>query len=225
MRADRVSALAIHVCADRTSAHADRGWAPSIAAQDAVRTAARICDRLGIVEQQTLAGEQATTGAVLEALRQASSALTDRGLVVLSFAGHTDRGEGPIGTARWRLFDGGLELSQISGYLARLPDDATLILLSDTCYAAAITQTLAGPQPVVVVASCGDDQTMVERMTSELMVRLERFICSDHAPGSLEELRVVLESDTPDCERPQVWTNAAQAWSRPVFGGGQPFTR
>ena len=43
------------------------------------------------------------------------------------------------------------------------------------------------------------------------LVRLEDLVCSD-ASRSIDELRVALEADTPDCERPVVWTNAADRW-------------
>jgi hypothetical protein len=208
-----VNALAIHICADIATAGPDKHWPYSIAAQDTVRRAARICQRAGIVEQTTLAGEHATTTAVVHALLRASAVLAHDGLLVLTFSGHTRRGEGPLDTARWCLFDGGLELSQITCQLALFPEAARLVIICDTCYAAAIAATLVGAQRVLVLASCSKDQTMVERVSSEFMVRLERFICSDRNHGSLEDLRVRLESDTPDCERPAVWTNTVSWWS------------
>jgi hypothetical protein len=208
-----ISAVAVHVCADVATAGANRRWPPPAAAPDTVRRAARICQHVGIVDQRTLAGEHATRAAFLAALRDARAALANDGLFVLTFSGHTERGERPIGEARWCLFDGGLELSQIACELALFPEDARLVVICDTCYGAAITQTLLGPQQAVVVASCAEDQTMIGRRNSEFVVRLERFICSAQAQGSLDELRRVLESDTPDCERPCVWTNTESWWS------------
>jgi hypothetical protein len=42
-------------------------------------------------------------------------------------------------------------------------------------------------------------------------------------PGSIDALRGVLEADTPDCERPVVWTNAAEHWpSEPIAAPRRP---
>jgi hypothetical protein len=133
------------------------------------------------------------------------------------FSGHTVRGDGPIETARWCLFDGGLELSQITERLARLPAGANVIIVCDSCYAAAIASCFRGPQQVVLLASCGDDQTMIDRVRSEFVVRLDEFIGERRSQGTLAQLRDVLEDDTPDCERPVVWTNALHRWSAEAF--------
>ncbi|HEX3475315.1 MAG TPA: hypothetical protein VHT91_09855 [Kofleriaceae bacterium] len=47
---------------------------------------------------------------------------------------------------------------------------------------------------------------MIVRRHSEFVVRLGSPL------GSIDELRAALEADTPDCERPVVWTNAADRW-------------
>lgn len=221
MSADRMAARAIHVCADNASAGPDRRWPVLHATQDTARRVEQICRALGVDDQRVLSREHATVAGVLGALADAAAELLDDGLLVLTFSGHTVRGTGPVEAARWCLFDGGVELSQIAGQLARLPDGVRVIVLSDTCYASAIASVLCGPQQVVIVASCGEDQTMVDRMASEFVVRLEAFVESN-ARGSLRELRDVLEADTPDCERPVVWTNAEQRWSHAIAGPGRP---
>jgi hypothetical protein len=201
-----ISALALHVCADVPTTGLRRTYPPSVAAPDTICRAMAIARHLGIAYQRTLAGEQVTAAVLRGELGWAALALAPRGLFFLSFSGHTERGEGPIETTRWCLAGGGLDLATIAGDLARLPPGARLIVLCDTCYAAAITSTLVGDQEVIVVGSCAEDQTMLERRSSEFMVRLEQFVRSG-AQGSLDELRAVLEADTPDCERPFVWTN------------------
>lgn len=137
-------------------------------------------------------------------------------MLVLTYSGHTARGDGPIGTARWCLFDAGVELSEIAVRLARLPPEARLIIICDSCYAAAIAATLVGAQPAIVLAACGEDQTTVDRLRSEFVVRLEEFVDARRGDGSLAELRDLLAADTPDCERPVVWTNREDRWSRPL---------
>jgi len=217
MSAHQFDALAIHLCADTATRGIRRQWPPAMAAPDTLRRLLQICEHAGIAEQQILRGDQATSEALLAALHDAGDVLGVDGVVVLTFSGHTERGDGPIATARWCLVGGGLELSQLAGQLAALPATTSLILVCDTCYAAAIAQVLCGPQPVVVLASCGDDQTMIDRLRSELVVRLEAFVCAPGGQDSLAALRSRLESDAPDCERPVVWTNAAHRWSAPAI--------
>lgn len=205
-------ALAIHVCADAETTGLHRHWRPSLAATDTMQRAQRICEHAGVTEQRTLAGDQATAEALRDALGRAAAELINGGLFVVTFSGHTERGDGPIETARWCLVGGGMMLSQIADQLALLPPAARLVVIADTCYAAAIAQCLRGPQLAIVIASCGEDQTMIERARSEFIVRLEDLVCSDGPSRSLDEIRAALEDDTPDCERPVVWTNATDRW-------------
>jgi hypothetical protein len=212
METASLSALAIHVCADIAGAGPERRWPRSHAAADTLERAVQICAELGIEDQIALAGGEATVSALMGSLADAADVLADDGLLVLTFSGHTARGNGPVETARWCLFDGGVELAQIAGQLARLPGDGRVIVICDSCYAAAIACALTGSQPVLVLASCGEDQTMIDRTRSEFIVRLEDFVTSHPAGGSLAELREALEADTPDCERPVVWSNAEDRW-------------
>lgn len=212
----RTDALAIHVCADVETAGLHRRWPAPAAARDTARRAQRICERAGVAEQRTLAGDQATAEALRDALEHAAAVLSEDGLLIVTFSGHTERGDGPIDTAHWCLVGGGLPLSQVADHLARLPPAARVVIIADTCYAAAIARCLRGAQRALVIAGCGDDQTMIVRRRSEFVVRLEDFVCSERPPGapsgSIDALRAVLEADTPDCERPVVWTNAAVRW-------------
>jgi len=211
-----IRALAIHVCADAETTGLRRPWPPVIAARDTLQRAQRICERSGVVDQRTLAGDQATPEALRDALDHAAAVLINGGLLVVTFSGHTERGDGPIETARWCLVGGGMMLSQIADHLARLPATARVILICDSCYAAAIGCVLSGPQQVIVLASCGEDQTMIDRIRSEFVVRIEEFVSAYRAEGSLAPLRDALEADTPDCERPVVWTNGEDCWPRSI---------
>lgn len=216
----RIDALAIHVCADTETAGLRRRWPPPAAARDTAQRAQRICDHAGVAEQRTLAGDQATADALRDALGHAAAVLSEDGVLVVTFSGHTERGDGPIDTARWCLVGGGLPLSQLADQLARLPPATRLVIVADTCYGAAIARCLRGAQPALVIAGCGDDQTMIVRRHSEFIVRLEDFVCSGRpsgSPGSIDALRAALEADTPDCERPVVWTNAAGRWPSEAF--------
>jgi hypothetical protein len=208
-----IGTLAIHVCADVASAGPDQWWPATASADDTVQRASRICRHLGIAEQCWLSSEHASRAALLGALREAGATLSNNGLLVLTYAGHSVRGDGPIESTRWCLFDGELEITEIAAELARLPAEARLVIITDTCYAAAIARTLVGAQETLVLASCGEDQTLIDRASCELMVRLEAFICASHSSGSLDDLRRYLEHDTPDCERPHVWTNTHAWWT------------
>jgi hypothetical protein len=213
----RTRAIAIHICADVETTGLHRSWPPPFASPDTLARARRICERAGVADQHTLAGGLATAAVLLDALGRAAAALSDDGLLVVSFAGHTERGDGPIETTRWCLVGGGVTLAELADHLARLPPGARVVIIADTCYAAAIAAVLHGPQPAVVIAGCGEEQTMIERAHSEFVVRLEDFVCAEPAPGqaprhAIDALRDVLEADTPDCERPVVWTNTADRW-------------
>jgi hypothetical protein len=211
-----VDAWAIHICADRAITSDGRWWPPIESVEDTVERAQRICRHLGVGRQQLLAGAQATIDGVVTALRQACAVLGRNGTLILTFAGHTFRGLDAMGRARWCLFDGGLELGRVAQELAQLPPDARIVVISETCYATALASCLVGTQQVVVLGSCSDEQTTIIRMRSEMMVRLERFVCSTPTQGSLEALRSCLEHDTPDCERPCVWTNTESWWAAPA---------
>jgi hypothetical protein len=113
-------ALAIHVCADAETTGLRRRFPPPIATRDTVQRAQRICERSGVVDQRTLAGDQATAEALRDALDHAAAVLINGGLLVVTFSGHTERGDGPIETARWCLVGGSLTLAQIADQLARL---------------------------------------------------------------------------------------------------------
>src|SRR5689334_11439575 len=99
-------ALAIHVCADAETTGLRRNWPPAFAARDTLERAQRICECSGVIEQRTLAGDQATAEALGDALGHAAAVLINGGLLVVTFSGHTERGDGPIESARWCLVGG-----------------------------------------------------------------------------------------------------------------------
>jgi hypothetical protein len=218
-RDDQRRGLAVHICADVLTTEPYRRWPPLVAARDTVQRAERLCQRAGIVEQRALLGEAATRDAMLGALEAAAGSLAGDGVLVLTFSGHTERGDGPIDTTRWCFADGPLRVAEIAARLARLPSTARIIVIADTCYGAAIAHAPLGPQPLLLIAGCGDEQTMVERANSEFVVRLEELV-GRCAGRSLAEVKVVLEADTPDSERPVVWTNTPAWWASPIFEAG-----
>ncbi len=213
-------AQAIHISPDLAITEGVPRGSRARLAEDTVTRVARICRHAGIAEQRTLAGPRATRGAVSAALREAVTTMTRDGLLVLTFAGRTRRGTGPIETARWCLHDADIEVRQVAAQLTRLPPTARLIVIAQTCHATAIAQCLLGPQLTVMIASCRDDQTTHERSRSELAARLERLLCHEPHPPSLAELGRALQAGAPDAERPWVGTNVADWWpasARAIF--------
>jgi hypothetical protein len=217
-RAGPHRALAIHICADVLTTEPHRQWPPWVAARDTIERTARMCQRAGIAEQYTLAGDTATCDDVLDALTATALILADDGLLVLTFSGHTERGDGPPATARWCFADGALSVAELAAQLAHLPAGARIVVIADTGSATAIRHAVRGPQPFLLIAGCDDHQTMTERLPSEFVYRLEQLLLRRPEP-SLTDLRAVLEADTPDSERPVVWTNTADDGS--VFTAGR----
>ena len=201
-------ALAIHICADVLTTEPHCHWPPPVAARDTIVRSARMCERAGVSEQYTLAGAAATCDNVLDALQAAALILATDGLLVLTFSGLTERGDGAIGDARWCFADGTLAIAELARELARLPAHARIVVIADTCSATAIRHTALGPQPFLLIAGCDDDQEMAARLPSEFIFRLEELLLRRPDP-SLADVRAALEADTPDRERPVVWTNTA----------------
>jgi len=193
---------AIHICADVLTTEPYARWATLVAARDAIETTERLCRAAGILEHHRLVGEAATR----EALRRTLVEVQHADELVLVFSGHTERGRGPIESTAWCFADGPFSVAEVAARLAELPATTAITILVDSCYAAAITHVLAGPQPCVVIAACDDEQTMTERIRSALLVRLEAVLPDAR---DLDALRAALIHDTPDAERPVVWQNAA----------------
>src|ERR1051325_977302 len=102
---EKTSALAIHVCASTVTIGIQKHWRPPLSSHDTTMSAVRICARLGIAEQQILAGGSATANSLLHALLHARERITENGFIVLTYSGHTERGDGPIETTCWCLAD------------------------------------------------------------------------------------------------------------------------
>ena len=186
-------ALAIHIGADVLTTEPHCHWPVPVSARDTIARTARMCERAGVSEQYTLAGAAATCDNVLDALQAAALILATEGLLVLTFSGYTERGDGAI--------------AELARELSRLPAQARIVVIADTCSATAIRHTPLGPQPFLLIAGCDDDQLMTERLPSEFIHRLEELLIRRPDP-SLDDVRAVLAADTPASERPVVWTNA-----------------
>jgi hypothetical protein len=224
MSAPGIAAFAVHIGADIAAAGPGAYWPLTPLSRDTARRITRLCWRAGITAQRTLTGPRATIAAVQAAIAEAVASLGQAAAkragasrFVISFSGHCVRGDGPVGSTRWCLHDGGLQLADLADQLAQLPVDTQLVIICDSCHASAVADVLHGPQPAIVLASCGEDQTMLERERSEFAVRLERGFRGARPPQTLDELRELLADDTPDCERPVVWTNQQPGSTRALL--------
>jgi hypothetical protein len=95
-------------------------------------------------------------------------------------------------------------------------------VVADTCYGAALRRYADLAATLVLIAACGEDQHTMNRPTSEFMVHLEQLTYpggSRHAECTTYRwLHEQLQHNTPDVERPEVWTNREAAWLHRPFG-------
>lgn len=226
--------MAVHIGADVVP-----GRRPVRSSRDTLRRMSRLCAAAGLTAQVRLTGERATCDGVRRAVGRVARLLAPGGLLVLTFSGHSERGPSRAG---WCLHDGVLRLPEVASLLATVPRDTCVVVVADTCYAAALAQAVdpgpvpglgpaLGPGPVpgpalVLLAACGAGQCTLDRPSSEFVERLERLVLPggvrDPACASYAWLATELCRDTPDVERPSVWTNRADAWThRPFDPAGQ----
>ena len=102
-------------------------------------------------------------------------------------------------------------------------------MIADTCYAAALSR-FAIPAIVVLLAACGADQEILAHPATGFAARLERLVLADGQPNpactSYLWLNRQFRRDSPDVERPLVWTNRPFVWSQrpfhPISGPSRP---
>jgi hypothetical protein len=209
---DRATGLAVHVGADVLASPQHRDWPPVRSCRDTLARMTRLCASAGVDRQECLAGPHATLARVRSAIAGAAATLAPDGLLVLTFAGHSERAR-PGTEAGWCLVDGTLTFAGLAAALAGAPPSACVIVVAATCYAAALARHPDWPCTVVLLAACDDYQIVLNSPRSEFIQRLEA------AAGATDytSLRDRLCHDTPDAERPRVWTNSQTAWSHRPF--------
>jgi hypothetical protein len=139
-------------------------------------------------------------------------------LLLVTFSGHTVRHHDQT---FWCLHDGETPLSEIAACLAGAAASAQLVAVADSCYGAALRRYVDLAATLVLIAACGEDQHTMNRLTSEFVVRLEQLTYPDGSRNAActtyRWLHERLRDDTPDVERPEVWTNRAAAWGYRPF--------
>jgi hypothetical protein len=211
-------ARAIHIGADELVWPGHAQLCRLHSCRDTLARMTRLSHAAGIREQHWLAGTQATCATVTETLAHGATALAPDGLLVVTFAGHTERKHDQT---FWCLHDGDLPLDEMATCLAGAPATARLVVVADTCYGAALRRYADLAATLVLIAACGDDQFTINRLTSEFMVRLEELTyrggIRNAACTTYRWLHEQLRHDTPDAERPEVWTNREAAWQHRPF--------
>jgi hypothetical protein len=200
--------------------------------RDPLERMSRLAAAAGIARQRTLLGVHAGRAEVIEGLRRGAAGLDPRGHLLLAFTGHSDRERAGLGrppAVAWCLSDGTLPLTEVAALLGTAPPTAFITVIADTCYAAALSR-FAIPAAVVLLAACGADQEVLARPATGFAARLEQLVLADGQPNpactSYLWLNRQFRRDSPDVERPLVWTNRPFVWSqrpfRPISGPSRP---
>ncbi len=214
----RVHARAIHIGADALAWPGHAHLCVLRRGRDTLTRMTRLTRAAGIQEQHCLAGTQATRAAVAETIAHGATALAHDGLLVVTFSGHTVRHHDQT---FWCLHDGELQLGEMAACLAGAAASARIVVVADTCYGAALRRYADLAATLVLIAACGEDQHTMNRPTSEFIVRLEQLTypggSRNAACTTYRWLHEQLQHDTPDVERPEVWTNRAAAWLHRPF--------
>jgi hypothetical protein len=208
-----VNARAIHIGADELAWPGHAHLCRLHSCRDTLARMTRPAHAAGIQEQHWLAGTQATCAAVAETLERGATTLAPDGLLVVTFSGHTEWNHDQ---AFWCLHDGKFPLGEMAACLAGAAASARIVVVADTCNGVALQRYADLAATLVLIAACGDDQCTINRLASEFIVRLEQLTY----PGGIRNaacttyrwLHEQLRHDTPDVERPEVWTNREAAW-------------
>ena len=221
---ERSRGLAVHIGADVLASPRYRDWPATRSSRDTVARMTGLCTAVGIARQHRLLGADATRDRVRGAISRAATDLHPDGLLVLTFSGHSDRGEPDDNSQRdssWCLHDDNLAFGELADALSVAAPSARVIVVAATCYAAALAQRTDWPPTLVLLAACDHYQTVLTGPTSSFIIRLERLVCPHGRPNprriNYTWLQTELQKDTPDAERPQVWTNHASVWEHRPF--------
>jgi hypothetical protein len=215
--------LAVHIGADVLASPRHARWPAVRSCRDTLDRTTRLAAAAGITRQRQLLGARASRAEVTAALRRAAAELDPHGHLLLTFTGHSDRErtsphEPPdIG---WCLHDGALPLAEVAVLLAAVPPTALITVIADTCYAAALS-AFTVPATMILLAACGANQEILANPEDTFAARLEQLVLPGGQPNprctTYRWLHRQLREDSPDVERPRVWTNRLPAWSQRPF--------
>jgi len=220
-------AAAVHIGADVLTHPRHTRWARPLSCRDTAERLSRLCQAAGAGSQQTLLGPSATTGRARAAITAAAAGIGPGGLLVLTFSGHSERPVPGEHGGGWCLHDAALRHTHTAALLAAAPATAHLVIIADTCYAAACAAAFTHlPSATVVLAACAEYQATLNYQHSQFITTLERLTYPGGKPNpgcaSYTWLRRELRKDTPDVERPDVRANTPAAMRQRPF---QPMPR
>ena len=221
---------AVHIGADVLAHPRHAGWAQPLSCHDTVERLSRLCQAAGVLAQQTLLGKDATTGRARAAITGAAAGIGQGGLLVLTFSGHSERPVPGEHDGGWCLHDAALRHVETAALLGVAPASARIVIIADTCYAAACAAVLTSvPATTVVLAACAANQATLNYQHSEFVHKLERLAAPGGRPNpncrSYAWLRRELRNDTPDVERPDVRANNPAAMRQRPFQIMSPHNR
>jgi hypothetical protein len=213
---------AVHIGADVLRHPRHSTWAQPLSCRDTAGRLSRLCQAAGIRAQQTLLGPEATTGRARAAIAGAAAGIGPGGLLVLTFSGHSERAVPGAHDGGWCLHDAALRHVETAALLAAAPASARIVVIADTCYAAARAAVFTGvPATTVVLAACAQNQATLNYQHSQFVHKLERLTYPGGCPNpdcrSYAWLRRELREDTPDVERPDVRANHPAAMRHRPF--------
>jgi len=214
--------VAVHIGADDLRHPRHAAWARPLSCRDTVERLARLCQAAGIRTQQAMLGSDATTGRARAAIEGSAAAVGPGGLLVLTFSGHSERPVPGEHDGGWCLHDAAQRHVETAALLAAAPASARIVVIADTCYAAACAAVFTGvPATTVVLAACAENQATLNYQHSEFVKRLERLTYPGGRANpdcrSYAWLRRELRTDTPDVERPDVRANHPVAMRQRPF--------
>jgi hypothetical protein len=214
-------AAAVHIGADVLAHPRHARWARPLSCRDTAERLWRICQAAGIGAQQILLGPDATTGRTRAAIAASAAATGPGGVLVVTFSGHSERPVPGKYGGGWCLHDQALRHGETAGLLAAAPASAHIVIIADTCYAAACAAAFTSvPATTVVLAACAENQATLNYRQSQFVKTLERLTYPGGRPNpdcsSYAWLRRELRKDTPDVERPDIRaSNPAAMRQRP----------
>src|SRR5262249_42368129 len=151
-------------------------WARPLSCRDTADRLTRLCQAAGIRAQQALLGPDATTGRVRAAIAGSAAGIGPGGLLVVSFSGHSERPVPGEHDGGWCMHDAALRPAETAALLAAAPASARIVVIADTCYAAACAATFTGvPATTVVLAACAENQATLNYQHSAFIKKLERL--------------------------------------------------
>ncbi|HET7017714.1 MAG TPA: hypothetical protein VFI65_27570 [Streptosporangiaceae bacterium] len=215
-------AAAVHIGADVLTQPEHARWARPLSCLDTVERLSRVCQAAGVGAQQVLLGPDATTGRACAAIAASVAGIGPGGLLVVTFSGHSERPVPGEHGGGWCLHDQVLRHAQTAGLLAAAPASAHIVIIADTCYAAACAAAITGvPATTIVLAACAENQATLNYQQSEFVMTLERLTYPGGKPNpdcaSYAWLRRELRKDTPDVERPEVLASTPAAMRQRPF--------